>query len=67
MELEFIKIKTLSVNNKHNIKQLKKNINFYIMKTKTLIIALTLSLGLFTACTDKKKTKEKVETEVISE
>ena len=37
------------------------------MKTKTLIIALTLSLGLFTACTDKKKTKEKVETEVISE
>ncbi len=37
------------------------------MKTKTLIIALTLSLGLFTACTDKKKAKEKAETEVISE
>ena len=37
------------------------------MKTKTLIIALTLSLGLFTACTDKKKTKDNVETEVISE
>ena len=37
------------------------------MKTRTLIIALTLSIGLFTACTDKKKTEEKVETEVISE
>ena len=37
------------------------------MKTKTLIIALTLSIGLFTACTDKKKAKEKAETEVISE
>ena len=37
------------------------------METRTLIIALTLSIGLFTACTDKKKTEEKVETEVISE
>jgi len=37
------------------------------MKTRTLIIALTLSIGLFTACTDKKKTEEKVETEIISE
>jgi len=37
------------------------------MKTKTLIIALTLSIGLFTACTDKKKTEEKLETEIISE
>ncbi|WP_299126139.1 hypothetical protein [uncultured Winogradskyella sp.] len=39
------------------------------MKTKTLIIALILSIGIFTACTDKKKTKEKteVETEIISE
>lgn len=36
------------------------------MKTKTLIIALTLSIGLFTACTDEKKTEEKVETEIIS-
>lgn len=36
------------------------------MKTKSLIIALTLSMGLFTACNDKKKTEEKVETEVIS-
>ena len=41
------------------------------MKTKTLIIALTLSIGLFTACTDKKKSdekkaKENVETEIIS-
>ena len=35
------------------------------METRTLIIALTLSIGLFTACTDKKKTEEKVETEVI--
>jgi hypothetical protein len=37
------------------------------MKTKTLIIALTLSVGLFTACSDKKKTEEKLETEIISE
>jgi hypothetical protein len=37
------------------------------MKTRTLIIILILSIGLFIACTDKKKTKEKVETEIISE
>jgi len=37
------------------------------MKTSTLIIALTLSIGLFTACTDKKKTEETVETEIKSE
>jgi hypothetical protein len=37
------------------------------MKTRTLIIILTLTIGLFGACTDKKKTKEKVETEMISE
>lgn len=37
------------------------------MKTRTLIIALTLSIGLLTACTDKKKTEEKLETEIISE
>lgn len=37
------------------------------MKTRTLFIALTLSIGLFTACTDKKKTEEKVETEIIAE
>jgi hypothetical protein len=37
------------------------------MKTRTLIIAITLSIGLFTACTDKKKTEEKLETEIISE
>ena len=37
------------------------------MKTRTLIIALTLSIGLFTACTDKKKAEEKLETEIISE
>ena len=41
------------------------------MKTRTLIIALTLSIGLFTACTDKKKSdekkvKENVEAEIIS-
>jgi hypothetical protein len=36
------------------------------MKTRTLIIALTLSIGLFTACTDKKKTETKPETEVKS-
>jgi len=34
------------------------------MKTRTLIIALTLSIGLFTACTDKKKTEKKPETEI---
>ena len=37
------------------------------MKTKTLIIILTLTLGVFTACTDKKKTEEKPETEILSE
>ncbi len=37
------------------------------MKTRTLIIALTLSIGLITACTDKKKTEEKLETEIKSE
>ncbi len=34
------------------------------MKTRTLIIALTISIGLFTACTDKKKTEEKPDTEI---
>ena len=38
------------------------------MKTNTSIIALLLLIGLFTACTDKKKTEEKeMNTEVISE
>ena len=37
------------------------------MKTRTLIIALTLSIGFFTACTDKKKTEEKPDTEIKSE
>lgn len=37
------------------------------MKTKTLIIALILSIGLFAACTDKKKTETKPDTEIISE
>ncbi len=37
------------------------------MKSRTLIIALTLSIGLFAACTDKKKTEVKLETEIISE
>jgi len=37
------------------------------MKTRILIIALTLSIGLFTACTDKKKTEEKLGTEITSE
>jgi hypothetical protein len=36
------------------------------MKTRTLIIALILSIGLFTACTDKKKTEKKPETEIKS-
>jgi hypothetical protein len=36
------------------------------MKTRTLIIALTLSIGLFTACIDKKKTEEKPEIEIKS-
>jgi hypothetical protein len=36
------------------------------MKTRTLIIALTLSIGIFTACTDKKKTEKKPEVEIKS-
>ncbi len=36
------------------------------MKTRTLIIALTLSIGVFTACTDKKKAEENAETEVLA-
>ena len=36
------------------------------MKTRTLIIAFTLIIGLFTACTDKKKTKMKPEIEIKS-
>tara|TARA_B100000809_G_C15093606_1_gene514153 strand:+ start:697 stop:903 length:207 start_codon:yes stop_codon:yes gene_type:complete len=36
------------------------------MNIRTLIIALLFSVGLFAACTDKKKTKDNVETEVIS-
>jgi hypothetical protein len=36
------------------------------MKNRTLIIALTISIGLFTACTDKKKTKELPVTEIKS-
>lgn len=36
------------------------------MKTRTLIIALTLTIGLFTACTDKKKTEKKLEIEIKS-
>ena len=37
------------------------------MKTRLLVIFLTLSIGLLTACTDKKKAEDKVETEIISE
>ncbi len=37
------------------------------MKTKTLIIALTLSIGLCTACAAENKTEEKIETEISSE
>lgn len=29
------------------------------MKTKTLLITLALSIGIFTACTDKKKDEKK--------
>lgn len=36
------------------------------MKTKTLIIALSLSIGFLTACTDKKNTESNTETEVIA-
>ena len=36
------------------------------MITRTLIIALTLSIGLFTACTGKKKTENKSEIEIKS-
>ncbi len=37
------------------------------MKTRTLGIVLTLSIGLFAACTDKKKVAETVEVEIIAE
>jgi hypothetical protein len=37
------------------------------MKTKSLIIALLLSIGVFTSCTDKKKAKEETNTEAIKE
>jgi len=37
------------------------------MKTKALIIALALSIGLFSACRENKKVEEKTNTEVISE
>lgn len=36
------------------------------MKTRTLIITLTLSIGLFITCTDKKKIEKKPETEIKS-
>jgi hypothetical protein len=36
------------------------------MKTRSLIIILIVSIGLFTACTDKKKTTEESDTEIIS-
>ena len=34
------------------------------MKIKSLLIALTLSIAVFTACTDKKKTEKKPQVEV---
>lgn len=34
------------------------------MKTKSLLIALTLSIAVFTSCTDKKKTEKKPQVEV---
>jgi uncharacterized ferredoxin-like protein len=37
------------------------------MKTITLSIALIMSLAVFTACTDKKKTEDTFEIEIISE
>jgi hypothetical protein len=37
------------------------------MKIKILILSLMLSIGLFTACTEKKKAKEKTKTEIKSE
>jgi len=37
------------------------------MRIKTLSIAVIVSLVLFVGCIDKKKTKENVEVEVISE
>ena len=41
-------------------------LKFKKMKTSTLIFALTLSIGLFTACTDKKKSDKKKSKEVIT-
>lgn len=37
------------------------------MKIKTLIIALIVSVAFLTACTDKKKSEDNTETEVIIE
>ena len=37
------------------------------MKNRILIIALTLSIGVFTACAEKKKTEDKPTTEIILE
>ncbi|QHI36775.1 hypothetical protein IMCC3317_21450 [Kordia antarctica] len=37
------------------------------MKTRTILIAFTLLIGLFTACTDKKKTEDKPKTEIKSQ
>ena len=63
--------KSRAVLRKQSIKQLSKEeestLNFHNMKTRTLIIALTLITGLFTACTDNKKTEENLGTEIISE
>lgn len=36
------------------------------MKTRTLIIALVISAGILTACTDKKKAKKEAQTEVTT-
>ena len=36
------------------------------MKTKTLIIVVSLSVGLLTGCTDKKKSEKKLEIETTS-
>ena len=37
------------------------------MKTRTILIAIILSIGIFTACTDKKKTEDKPKTEIKSQ
>lgn len=37
------------------------------MKTKKILLTLTIAIGLFSSCTEKKTTEEKSKTEVVTE